>query len=102
MQLKLRFQLNGKIIPNSSLSPYYPETKNVSYTDKLIPILWTETEASIDAVTAKEFRSKVLGSLRCLCGLFVALPVIGGIFVIMGAVLIVLGARKTEKYERLI
>lgn len=59
MQLKLRFQLNGKIIPNSSLSPYYPETKNVSYTDKLIPILWTETEASIDAVTAKEFRSKV-------------------------------------------
>lgn len=59
MQLKIRYQLNGKIIANSSLSPCYPETKNVSYEDKMIPILWTEKEASIDAMTSKEFRSKV-------------------------------------------
>ena len=59
MQLKIRYQLNGKIIANSSLSPHYPETKNVSYEDKMIPILWTGKEASIDAMTSKEFRSKV-------------------------------------------
>ena len=44
---------------------------------------------------------QVLGSLQLFCGFFVALPVIGGIFVIIGVVFIVLAVKKT-KYERLV
>ena len=58
MQLKLRIQLNGKILVNS-LSPTYPATKNVSFVNKYIPISWSETGATIDAETAKEYSSKV-------------------------------------------
>ena len=58
MQLKLRIQLNGMIL-DSSLSPDYPETKNVSFRNKLIPISWSETAATIDPETAKEYSSKV-------------------------------------------
>ena len=44
---------------------------------------------------------QVLGNLQLFCGFFVALPVIGGIFVIIGVVFIVLAVKKT-KYERLV
>ena len=54
MQVKLRIQLNGKI-PSSLLAP----GTNVSCVDKMIPISWSETEATIDADTAKAYSSKV-------------------------------------------
>lgn len=54
MQLKLRIQLNG--ILSSDLSP--PGT-NVTFVNKLIPMSWTEIEATIDADTAKEYSSQV-------------------------------------------
>ncbi|KAJ7354973.1 hypothetical protein OS493_029083 [Desmophyllum pertusum] len=95
MQLKLRIQLNGKILVNS-LSPNYPATKNVSFINKYIPISWSETGATIDAETAKEYSSQLFGSLRLSCGLLVALPVIGGILVIVGVVFIVLAVKKTD------
>ncbi|XP_078355185.1 sensory neuron membrane protein 1-like [Oculina patagonica] len=95
MHLKLRIQLNGKIL-DSSLSPSYPGTKNVTFLNKQIPISWTETEAIIDPETAKEYSSQLFGGLRLSCGLLVALPVIGGILVILGVVFIVLAVKKSD------
>lgn len=91
MQLKLRIQLNG--ILSSDLSP--PGT-NVTFVNKLIPMSWTEIEATIDADTAKEYSSQVFGSLRMSCGLLVSLPVIGGILVIVGVVLILMAVKKPD------
>ncbi|PFX19537.1 uncharacterized protein LOC111338069 [Stylophora pistillata] len=89
MQLKLRIQLNG--ILSSDLSA---PGSNMTFVDKLIPISWTEIEATIDADTAKEYSSQVFGGLRMSCGLLVSLPVIGGILVIVGVILIVLAVKK--------
>lgn len=58
MQLKLRLQLNGQIL-KSSLRTLYPETKNVTFFNKLIPITWSETEATIDQESAEQYRSQV-------------------------------------------
>lgn len=58
MQLKLRLQLNGQIL-KSSLRALYPETKNVNFFNKLIPITWSETEATIDQESAEQYRSQV-------------------------------------------
>jgi len=58
MDLKLRVQLNGVIL-NTSLSSDHQQHLNVSYMNKLIPVSWSETAASIDAETAKEYSSKV-------------------------------------------
>lgn len=58
MQLKLRLQLNGQFL-KSALHTSYPETKNVTFVDKLIPISWVETEASIDQESAEEYSSQV-------------------------------------------
>ena len=69
MQLKLRLQLNGQILRDSSLHPSYPGTENVTFVNKLIPISWSETEATIDPESAKEYSSKVnkLGRQESLC-----------------------------------
>lgn len=58
MDLKLRVQLNGVIL-DTSLSSDHQQHLNVSYMNKLIPVSWSETAASIDAETAKEYSSKV-------------------------------------------
>ena len=58
MQLKLRLQLNGQFL-RSALHSGYPETKNVTFVNKLIPISWLETEATIDQKSAEEYNSKV-------------------------------------------
>ena len=58
MQLKLRIQLNGMIL-NTSWSADLQAPMNVSYVNKLIPISWSETSATIDAETAKEYSSQV-------------------------------------------
>ena len=58
MQLKLRLQVNGKIL-KSSLHSLYPGTKNVTFVNKPIPITWSETEATIDQESAEEYRSQV-------------------------------------------
>jgi len=58
MQLKLRLQLNGQFL-KSALHTSYPETKNVTFVDKPIPISWVETEASIDQESAEEYSSQV-------------------------------------------
>lgn len=39
---------------------------------------------------------QLFGGLRLSCGLLVALPVIGGILVILGVVFIVLAVKKTD------
>jgi len=67
MQLKLRLQLNGKVL-KSALHSSYPKTENVTFVDKLIPISWVETEASIDQETAEEYSSQVnkLGGQKSL------------------------------------
>jgi len=95
MQLKLRLQLNGQFL-KSALHTSYPETKNVTFVDKPIPISWVETEASIDQESAEEYSSQLFGGLRLACGLLVALPVIGGILVILGVAFIVLGVKKAD------
>ena len=58
MQLKLRLQLNGQFL-SSALHSSYPGTKNVTFVNKLIPISWTETEATIDQESAEEYSSQV-------------------------------------------
>lgn len=58
MDFKLRVQLNGVIL-NTSLSSDHQKHLNVGYMNKLIPISWTETAASIDAETAKFYSSQV-------------------------------------------
>ena len=58
MQLKLRLQVNGQIL-NTSLHTVYPGTKNVTFVNKLIPITWSETEATIDQESAEEYKSQV-------------------------------------------
>ena len=58
MELKLRIQLNGVILPQS-LSPKHQGHLNVSYVNKLIPIWWSETTAGIDADSARKYSSKV-------------------------------------------
>ena len=58
MQLKLRLQLNGQIL-SSTLHTSYPGTKNVTFVNKLIPITWSETEATIDQESAEEYNSQV-------------------------------------------
>ena len=58
MQLKLRLQLNGQFL-SSALHPNYTGTKNVTFVNKLIPISWTETQATIDQESAEEYSSQV-------------------------------------------
>ena len=58
MQLKLRLQLNGQFLSSAKHSSY-PETKNVTFVNKLIPISWSETEATIDQESAEEYSSQV-------------------------------------------
>ncbi|XP_068729884.1 lysosome membrane protein 2-A-like isoform X1 [Montipora capricornis] len=93
MQLKLRIQLNG-VITSKSLFKEYHGHSNVSFVNKFIPIWWSETSASIDEETAEEYNSQLFGSLRLSCGLVVALPLIGGILLILGIIVIVYAVKK--------
>jgi len=91
IQLKLRIQMNGVITSESLLESF--QGHNVSYEKKFIPIWWTETSAGIDEETAKEFNSKVFGSLKLACSLLIAFPLIGGILVVIGIVFIVIAVK---------
>ncbi|XP_068682792.1 lysosome membrane protein 2-A-like [Montipora foliosa] len=93
MQLKVRIQLNG-VITSKSLFKEYHGHSNVSFVNKFIPIWWSETSASIDEETAEEYNSQLFGSLRLSCGLVVALPLIGGILLILGIIVIVYAVKK--------
>ncbi|CAH3030946.1 unnamed protein product [Porites evermanni] len=95
MDLKLRLQLNGMILNTSIYTDYQPQL-NVTFLNKLFPIWWSEKSGGIDKETAETFRSKLFGSLQLSCGLLVALPVIGGILLMTGVVLIVLAIKKSS------
>lgn len=95
MDLKLRLQLNGMILKTSIHTDYQPQL-NVAFLNKLFPIWWSELSGGIDEETAETFRSKLFGSLQLSCGLLVALPVIGGILLMAGVVLIVLAVKKSS------
>lgn len=95
MDLKLRLQLNGMILNTSIHTDYQPQL-NVTFLNKLFPIWWSELSGGIDEETAETFRSKLFGSLQLSCGLLVALPVIGGILLMAGVVLIVLAVKKSS------
>ncbi|CAB3977991.1 Hypothetical predicted protein [Paramuricea clavata] len=77
----------------------YLAEKNDTLYLKSIPVLWGEYggEGSKDDIDT--IKQKVIGTLGLACGILIALPVLGCIFIIVAIVLFVIGAKANQITE---
>ncbi|XP_028398910.1 uncharacterized protein LOC114522430 [Dendronephthya gigantea] len=103
----MRLQMNAAIKSNMVTVERIRGALNISFLAeendvlyrKSIPVLWGEYGGQATKDDIDDIKKQVIGTLGLACGVLIAVPVLGGIFIIVAVVLLVITAKANQISE---